>query len=109
MVAEHVEPAIHEQIEIPFVPVLQRQLIRQNTDDTIIVVGQSHRRKRKRSKKQAVEASTEVNDRLLDEVNRTKSDSEEEPFDYGSVPNILDIDSKLNAANPSFKQRRRGM
>lgn len=87
------------QIEIPFVPAHQRRTLAnpQNyelKDDTIVVVGQAGTRQRKRKRDKA---------RGVASVSQTKSgtststgdhDQEEEEFDYSSVPNLLDNESK---------------
>lgn len=76
--------------EIPFVPAAQRQTVKvEDVDDTIVVVGQ-RQKKRKRSKKAektdlggAETPSTPTED--------IKAAPEEiVPFDFASVPNILD-------------------
>jgi len=68
------------QVEIPYVPASQRptRQVIQDEKDTIVVVGQA-RRKRKRKK----------GEQNVDKGDATKA---EVPFDFLSVPNILDTD-----------------
>jgi len=70
MPPKDVVEASDAQVEIPFVPASQRPAKREEKD-TIVVVGQMHqKRKRKADKSSAQQV--------------------EEPFDFSSVPNILD-------------------
>lgn len=69
------------QVEVPFVPAAQR-LKREDVDDSLVVVGQSKQKKRKRTG--GAEQSTSTS-------KKPKSVSgSEEPFDFSSVPNVLD-------------------
>jgi len=94
------------QVEIPFVPAAQRRPAHM-VDDAIIVVGQARQKKRKRSNVSiAQDLETEVVplpgmdlDTLADgnqskkSYNKKRQDEDlnhQEPFDYSSVPNILD-------------------
>jgi exosome complex exonuclease RRP6 len=96
------------QVEIPFVPAAQRRPAHM-VDDAIIVVGQARQKKRKRYNVSiAQDLESEVVplpgmdfDTLADgnqskkSYNKKRQDEDlsanpQEPFDYSSVPNILD-------------------
>ena len=67
------------QVEVPFVPAAQR-LKREDVDDSLVVVGQSKQKKRKRTG--GAEQSTSKKPKSVS--------GSEEPFDFSSVPNVLD-------------------
>ncbi|KAH7885166.1 hypothetical protein F5I97DRAFT_1937438 [Phlebopus sp. FC_14] len=83
------------QVEIPFVPVHQRQstsnalLYTPLEDDTIVVVGQAgaRQRKRKRDKNRGLVSKSAV------EASAGNNDGDVTEFDYSKVPNLLDGDA----------------
>jgi len=77
---KEIEDLSNAQEEIPYVPASQRPT-RQEETDTIVVVGQVHK-KRKRKAERTVASDQDV----------TSSAKPEETFDFSSVPNILDDD-----------------
>ena len=76
--------------EIPFVPAPLRQTVKaEAVDDTIVVVGQ-RQKKRKRNKKVGV-GGDDSSETPSTPAGHTKVEPEEiVPFDFASVPNILD-------------------
>ncbi|KAI0088479.1 hypothetical protein BDY19DRAFT_1007236 [Irpex rosettiformis] len=106
------EAGITGQVEMAFVPAHEREGKRLVTTvtaekDTIVIVGQPQRKKRKRDKKTAQTSDTA----------HAKLESEEAAdttaFDYSTVPNILDDGSDhepdANAGGPrKRKQKQRG-
>ena len=104
--------------EIPFVPAPQRQ-IKTVVDDTIVVVGQMKQKKRKRAKPtpstSQVDLSRPVDDDPRADEGKTGAKkhhladtSEQEPFDFSSVPNILDeITITEEGAKPRKKKKQK--
>lgn len=76
--------------EIPFVPAPLRQTVKPEVvDDAIVVVGQ-RQKKRKRNKKAGI-GGDDGSETPSTPVAHTKVEPEEiVPFDFASVPNILD-------------------
>ena len=107
-VLEDVTPSVPEQIEMPFIPASQRRLVKPDVDDTVVVIGQARQKKRKRSRNQVNQDSTGIKVTSHDEESSKLEDEEEEPFDYNSVPNILDNSTEHIASGPIRKQRRKG-
>lgn len=99
-------PGPEGQIEIPFVPAHKRQTLSnpQNyeiKDDTIVVVGQAgaRQRKRKRDKARAIPPTSQLKSGTRlggaeTSASTVDHDREVEEFDYSSVPNLLDNESK---------------
>lgn len=91
------------QAEIPFIPASQRQEGAQDAlegpvKDSIVMVGQASRKKRKRTKgESASNKSTK------------EEDGSAEPFDYSTVSNILDegSDHEPEAAGSMRKRKQR--
>lgn len=108
--SDPIPPGPEGQIEIPFVPAHERQTLlnpqnHQLKDDTIVVVGHSgaSRRKRKRDKAKGVTSSSQSKSvtRLGDAETSPSTgdhDWEVEEFDYSSIPNLLDNESKHGGA-----------
>ncbi|KAG8214705.1 hypothetical protein J3R82DRAFT_9790 [Butyriboletus roseoflavus] len=104
--SDHILPGLEGQVEIPFVPAHKRQTFSnpknyEIKDDTIVVVGQAgaRQRKRKRDKVRGISPTPKLKSgtRLGDaETSASICDHnrEEEQFDYSSVPNLLDNESK---------------
>ncbi|KAL5501535.1 RRP6 [Sanghuangporus vaninii] len=94
-----VSEAVSEQIEIPFVPAHEKQthsLVMKVENDTIISVGRTRERKRKRSRPEESTVNTnkdvkKVKGEVID-VNAVVEAVEPKPeeFDYSSTPNFLD-------------------
>ncbi|KAL5482663.1 RRP6 [Sanghuangporus weigelae] len=94
-----VSEAVSEQIEIPFIPAHERQthsLVTKVENDTIISVGRTLERKRKRSR---LEESTIIANKDVKKVKSEVTDvngvveavePKPEEFDYSSAPNFLD-------------------
>lgn len=84
-------PDANEAGEVPFIPASQRAKTEVVVDDTIVVVGQAKRKKRKRAPgEKPAGASVAV---------------QAEEFDYTSVSNILD-DGVEDAAAATVKRKR---
>jgi exosome complex exonuclease RRP6 len=115
------------QVEVPFVPAAARRpkVLESHTDDTIVVVGQTRAKKRKRnSKKIAEQGETRESATAAGAEEKVASMSkaqgrEEEPdaememasdeqddFDFSAVPNILDDDPESEAQERRTKQKR---
>jgi len=76
-------------VEIPFVPAPLRQTVKAEVvDDTIVVVGQ-RQKKRKRPKK-AEKTDISGVETPSTPTEDTKAEPDIEPFDFASAPNILD-------------------
>lgn len=89
--------------ELPFVPASQRKQAAEVVDDTIVVVGQPKRKKRKR----VAEKATDTLDATPAQESKVKHE-EVEAFDYGSVSNILDDSSDHERADvPSAKKKQK--
>ncbi|KAI0345691.1 hypothetical protein BDW22DRAFT_1426352 [Trametopsis cervina] len=99
---EVVPETITEQVEIPFVPANERQdkraAVVETVADTIVVVGQPQRKKRKREKKAADVSNVQR------ESEQPAADAE---FDYSTVSNILDEGSDHEPAGPVGGPRKR--
>jgi exosome complex exonuclease RRP6 len=104
-----------QQIEIPYVPPSQRQAAGIVVEDSIVIVGQTRKNKRKRAK--TAVATTQDADGFLAEVSpeddvekntqkQAKLEQPEssalQPFDFASVPNMLDDVSPTS--QPDLKQ-----
>jgi len=110
------DPVLGMEVEIPFVPASQRKPT-QVVEDSIVVVGQARQKKRKRTKAVVEDAAAS---RSADGSNAKKTRQEvnpmpgggvpsnEEPFDFSAVPNILDNnpDMKESAVKAKKKQRK---
>ena len=91
------------QIEIPFVPAHKRQTLAnpQNfelKDDTVVVVGQAGTRQRKRKRDKVRGVASVSQPKSGTSASTGDRDQEEEEFDYSSVPNLLDNESKRGDA-----------
>lgn len=103
-------PGPEGQIEIPFVPAHKRQTLSnpQNyeiKDDTIVVVGQAgaRQRKRRRDKARGIPPTSQLKSGTRLGGAETSAftadhDREAEEFDYSSIPNLLDDESKHGGA-----------
>lgn len=87
------DDAIEMQAEIPFIPASQRQP-REAIEDTLVVVGQARQKKRKRVAPADIDngtPGTEVTSSKKSKSGEGESaDRDPEPFDFASVPNVLD-------------------
>ncbi|KAI0030263.1 ribonuclease H-like domain-containing protein [Vararia minispora EC-137] len=91
-------PLVGATSEIAYVPALQRQAIKPEVDDTIVVVGQTKKRRKratveetraeKSSRRFPVETATDIT-----------------PFDYASAPNILDDEPEQVTEAPRKNKR----
>ena len=89
--------------EIAFIPASQRQAAQPAVDDSIIIVGQ-RQKKRKRTKKLDTDESP-MPDRTDQETKKAKvEDGVIELFDYATAPNILDDEPE---AKPDRKVQRK--
>ena len=105
--------SMHDQVlgmavEIPFVPASQRNTT-QPVEDSIVMVGQSRQKKRKRTKPildaadlSCVPKSSNV--KLKPSDNEIATDNEE-PFDFSAVPNILDNNPDVESS--ALKKKRK--
>lgn len=87
---EDTQPAIAGQMEIPFVPIAQRQQPAQVIDDSIVVVGQARKKKRKRTKADSTSGALMDDGETPGMEDGGVEEEEVEAFDYSTVPNILD-------------------
>jgi exosome complex exonuclease RRP6 len=97
------------QVEIPFVPAGQRQSIPvpEVPMDTIVVVGQ-RQKKRKRERAPKTVADGDAAAAVEPAEPAEPAETELEPFDYASAPNILDQGQTLLAGQgPGGMQKRR--
>lgn len=88
---------VEGQVEMAFVPASQRHetkpMTQEPVKDSIVVVGQVQRKKRKRTKGENTTTKT-----VLDEV---------EAFDYSTAPNILDEGSEHEAEDVGTARKRK--
>ncbi|KAI1789123.1 hypothetical protein LXA43DRAFT_1096686 [Ganoderma leucocontextum] len=87
--------------ELPFVPASQRKQAAESIDDTIVVVGQPKRKKRKR----VAEKATDASDAVAGQGSSVKEE-EVEAFDYASASNILDDGSDHERADVRSAKKR---
>ncbi|KAI0671048.1 hypothetical protein C8Q78DRAFT_1190600 [Trametes maxima] len=94
-------------VELPFVPAPARGTKPEPVDDTIVVVGQAKRKKRKRAGEKGGEAD---NDPGTGPAEEAAEEGEVEAFDYGSVSNILDdgSDHERDEVRGGRKKRKQG-
>ncbi|ETW81983.1 hypothetical protein HETIRDRAFT_318347 [Heterobasidion irregulare TC 32-1] len=95
--------------EIAFTPASQRQAVQPAVDDSIVVVGQ-RQKKRKRTKKLDTDESP-MPDRTDKETKKTQvEDGMIEVFDYATAPNILDNEpeAKIDRKMQRKKQKTKG-
>ncbi|KAK0185739.1 ribonuclease H-like domain-containing protein [Armillaria mellea] len=101
--------AIETQAEIPFIPASQRQP-REAIEDTLVVVGQARQKKRKRVALADIDDGTPGTE-VTSLTKKSKSgegesaDQDPEPFDFASVPNVLD---QVPAIHEDNKVKRKG-
>ncbi len=102
------DDAIEMQAEIPFIPASQRQP-REAIEDTLVVVGQARQKKRKRVAPADIDdgtPGTEVTSSKKSKSGEGESaDKDPEPFDFASVPNVLD---QVPAIHGDNKVKRKG-
>ncbi|KAJ8080947.1 exosome nuclease subunit [Marasmius tenuissimus] len=94
------------QPEVPFVPTSQRVKNEPVEDDNIVVVGQARQKKRKRVKaaEPSGEPSNESDTRKRKKAKSPAADGvPQQPFDFDSVPNVLDEPSPVE--DPAPKKR----
>jgi len=104
------------QLEIPYVSASQRptkQAI-QEQNETIIVAGQARQKRKRRAGKHAgdLEAdtpSTDKNERSTSENTQggPKTTEHQEPFDFSSIPNILDDGQDTGNGGEEMSDKRR--
>jgi exosome complex exonuclease RRP6 len=107
------ETVLGMEVEIPYIPASQRK-VTQVVDDSIVVVGQARQKKRKRAKitPGGIEPSVSAEASKLKEagergvVANNESTSNEEPFDFSAVPNILDDNPNLEDTKKKRKQKK---
>ncbi|KAI0643061.1 ribonuclease H-like domain-containing protein [Trametes meyenii] len=94
-------------VEIPFVPASARGIKPEPVDDTIVVVGQAKRRKRKRAGEKGGTTDAGSGTGAVEEAGE---EGEMEVFDYGSVSNILDdgSDHEREEVGGGRKKRKQG-
>jgi len=92
------------QVEIPFIPLSQRQTAAV-VDDSIVVVGQARQKKRKRERTKTIDESIKSNGKAKE--GEMEAEGEPEAFDFSSVPNILDDvpDSENSAKRVKRKKK----
>jgi exosome complex exonuclease RRP6 len=101
------------QVEIPYVPVSQRSA-RREEKDTIVVVGQvCQKRKRKAGKSVTSDQEAASSTKRIDDAESnaqpraTNAEESQEPFDFASVPNILDDDPEAGKGVEEENEKRR--
>ncbi|KAG6819666.1 hypothetical protein H0H93_009746 [Arthromyces matolae] len=116
--AEDAKPAITElsgmQVEIPFIPASQRKAVQPIVDDSIVTVGQARQRKRKRTKPPAdglipTTSAEKSNSEEVEPQNATKDSTavnDQEPFDFATVPNILDDNPDVEDTKQKKRQKK---
>jgi exosome complex exonuclease RRP6 len=100
-------------VEIPYVPASQRPA-KQEEKDTIVIVGQV-RQKRKRKVERSIESNPEASsaakqsgDAELNTRRRgTNPEDPQEPFDFSSVPNILDDDPEAEGETEKRRKKQK--
>ncbi|KAI9462261.1 ribonuclease H-like domain-containing protein [Boletus coccyginus] len=107
-----ISPGPAGQIEIPFVPAHKRQTLSnpqsyELKDDTIVVVGQAGTRQRKRKRDKARGVASPSQSKSGTSASTGDHDQEVEEFDYSSVPNLLDNESKREDARGVLEEDRR--
>jgi exosome complex exonuclease RRP6 len=110
------EDATGMQIEIPFVPASQRRSstikAEEKEKDTIVIIGQSKTKKRKRTKStlRGKEAKQESPGGSEGKEEKAGAEGEggEAPFDFASVPNILDDNPDVESGKPARKKQKKG-
>lgn len=101
------------QIEIPYVSASQRptkQAI-QEQNDTIVVVGQARQKRKRRAEKHgdlaADTPSTDKNEKSMSENRQSGTTEHQEPFDFSSIPNILDDGHDTGNGTEELSDKRR--
>ncbi|KAF7318022.1 Exosome complex exonuclease RRP6 [Mycena chlorophos] len=96
------------QVEIPFVPAAQRSTkpVTEVLDDSIVVVGQPRAKKRKRVKSEGADGEGSSSKPTKKASPQAQTD-DPEPFDFSSVPNILD-DAPKGDEDTRVKKKRKG-
>lgn len=110
--ASDISPGPAGQIEIPFVPAHKRQTLSdpqsyELKDDTIVVVGQAGTRQRKRKRDKARGVASPSQSKPGTSASTGDYDQEVEEFDYSSVPNLLDDESKREDVRGVLEEDRR--
>ncbi|KAF8621412.1 hypothetical protein AX15_007824 [Amanita polypyramis BW_CC] len=121
-----VEDILGMQVEVPFVPASERKpnILDERVEDTIVIVGRPHARKRKRSavpkaiSKQHGPSVVRDAERVDSVSKKEGCDSQESEmaihetsggqrdFDFSAVPNILDDDPDNEAEDRRSKQKK---
>jgi exosome complex exonuclease RRP6 len=106
-VAMETSATVSGMIEIPYVPASQRRL-QVIEEDSIVVVGQPRPKKRKRPKAAVLESEPTSKEGSVDRSSANKDKAQQilEPFDYSTVPNILD-DAPGPETEPEMKRKKR--
>jgi hypothetical protein len=105
-------PSETQQIEIPFVPASQRLAAAAIVDDSIVVVGQTKRNKRKRGKASSTTQDADRPGLPEDDIegSLTKTELPEappsQPFDFSTVSNILDVPQVDGSDSRQLKKKR---
>ncbi|GBE85266.1 Exosome complex exonuclease rrp6 [Sparassis crispa] len=101
-----VEETSEMAVEIPFIPVSQRQPqpLREVLDHSIVVVGQSRTKKRKRDRGASGKEGEGAETPSANEEG--KASAEGTPFDYNAVSNILDDASDLEPEEQGARKKK---
>lgn len=111
-----IPPGPAGQVEIPFVPAHKRQALanpdnRELKDDTIVFVGRANTRRKQRGDKARIaltsRSKSEPQSSGTGAPSATHDDREIEEFDYSSVPNFLDSESKHGNARGMHEESER--
>ncbi len=85
----------------------------QEQKDTIVVVGRARQKRKRRAEKhgdlEADTSSTNKNEKSMSENKQAgpKTPEPQEPFDFSSIPNILDDDPDNDAEELSSRRRKK--
>lgn len=98
---------VEMQAEIPFIPAPQRQP-REPIEDTLVVVGQARQKKRKRVAPTDPDDGTSGTEVTSSKKSKSRDDEnasqDPEPFDFSSVPNVLDQVPAIHGDNKVKKK-----
>ena len=100
-----------QEVEIPFVPSSQR-LLKREEKDTIVIVGQVRQKRKRRAEKsldssQVASSSSSKQVDVPETKTRRRLQEAQDPFDFSSVPNILDDDPEAGKEEEEGRMEKR--
>ena len=105
-------PSETQQIEIPFIPASQRLAAAAIVDDSIVVVGQTKKNKRKRVKVSSTSQDADLPGLPENDIEGSLMKTElpeappSQPFDFSMVSNILDV-PQVDESDPRRLKKKR--